>query len=85
MATPRLSQLHKRSLRWVAAAHHCTNGVILRSHEELVTALGGSTGKIRRRLQTLETQGWIIIGRSPGGHAHDLRLTAAGHKKVTEL
>lgn len=85
MATPRLSQLQKRILRWLAADHHRTNGFILSSHEELVKALGGYKGNISRSLQTLETRGWIIIGRSPGGHAHDLRLTAEGHKKATEL
>ena len=39
MATPRLSRLQKRILRWLVADHHRTNGVILSSHEELVKAL----------------------------------------------
>jgi hypothetical protein len=33
----------------------------------------------------LETRGWIIIGRSPGGNAHHLRLTVAGQQKAAEL
>ena len=32
MATQRLSQLHKRILRWLVADHQRTKGVILSSH-----------------------------------------------------
>jgi|SRR5918911_384729 hypothetical protein len=78
MATPRLSQLQKRILQWLAADHQRTKGVILSSHEEWVKALGGYKGNVSRCLQTLETRGWIIIGRSPGGNAHHLRLTLEG-------
>ena len=85
MATPRLSHLQKRILRWLAAEHYRTRGFIVSSHEELVKALGGYKGNISRSLQTLETQGWIVIGRSPSGHAHHLRLTAEGHHKAAEL
>jgi hypothetical protein len=41
MVTARLSQLQKRILRWLAADHHRTYGVIVSSHEELVKAIGG--------------------------------------------
>jgi DNA-binding MarR family transcriptional regulator len=85
MATPRLSHLQKRILRWLAADHHRTRGFIVSSHEELVKALGGYKGNMSRSLQALETRGWIVIGRSPGGYAHHLRLTAAGHQKAAEL
>ena len=85
MVTARLSHLQKRILRWLAADHRRTSGVILSSHEELVKALGGYKGNISRSLQTLETRGWIIIGRSPGGNAHHLRLTSEGHQKAAEL
>jgi len=85
MATPRLSRLQKRILRWLVADHHRTNGVILSSHEELVKALDAYKGNVSRSLQTLETRGWIIMGRSPGGNAHHLRLTVAGQQKAAEL
>jgi DNA-binding MarR family transcriptional regulator len=85
MATPRLSRLQKRILQWLAADYQRTKGFILSSHEELVKALGGYKGNVSRSLQTLETRGWIIIGRSPGGHAHHLRLTLAGQQKAAEL
>ena len=76
MATPRLSRLQKRILQWLIADHHRTNGVILSSHEELVKALGGYKGNVSRSLQTLETRGWLIIGRSPGGHAPNMAKTS---------
>jgi DNA-binding MarR family transcriptional regulator len=85
MITPRLSRLQKRILHWLMVDHHRTNGVILSSHEELVKALGGYKGNVSRSLQTLETRGWIIIGRSPGGHAHHLKLTVAGQQKAAGL
>ena len=85
MATPRLSRLQKRILRWLVADHHRTNGVILSSHEELVKALGGYKGNVSRSLQTLETREWIIIGRSPGARAYHLRLTLEGQQKAAEL
>jgi DNA-binding MarR family transcriptional regulator len=85
MATPRLSRLQKRILHWLAADHQRTKGFILSSHEELVKALGVYKGNVSRSLQTLETRGWIVIGRSPGGNAHHLRLTAEGHQKAAEL
>jgi hypothetical protein len=53
MVAVRLSQLQKRILRWLAADHHRTHGVIVSSHEELVKALGGYKGNISRSLQTL--------------------------------
>jgi DNA-binding MarR family transcriptional regulator len=85
MAALRLSHLQKRILRWLAADHSRTNGVILSSHEELVKALDAYKGNVSRSLQTLAARGWIIIGRSPGGHAHHLRLTVVGHQKAAEL
>jgi DNA-binding MarR family transcriptional regulator len=85
MVTPRLSQRQKRILKWLAADHYRTRGFIVSSHEELVKALGGYKGNISRSLQTLERRGFIVIGRSPGGNAHHLRLTTEGHQKATEL
>jgi len=85
MATLRLSRLQKRILRCLAEDHQRTKGFIRTSHEELVKALGGYKGNISRSLQTLETRGWIVIGRSPGGHAQHLMLTSQGHQKAAEL
>ena len=61
IAAVRSSQLQKRILRWLAADHHRTHGVIVSSHEELVKALGGYKGNISRSLQTLESRGFIVI------------------------
>lgn len=85
MVTPRLSRLQRHILRWLVADHQRTHGVVRSSHEELVKALGGYKGNMSRSLQTLETRGWIVIGRSPGGNTHHLWLTAKGHQKAAEL
>ena len=53
MVAVRLSQLQKRILRWLAADHTRTHGVIVSSHEALVNARGGYKGNISRSLQTL--------------------------------
>jgi hypothetical protein len=57
MTTARLSQLQKRLLRWLAAAHQRTQGRITRSHQELVHALQRDKGNISYSLQTLEGRG----------------------------
>ena len=85
MATQRLSRLHKRILQWVVADHQRTKGFILSSHEELVQALQRDKGTISRSLRLLEVRGWIVIGRSPGGKAHQLTLTPEGQKRATEV
>lgn len=85
MAIGRLSRLQKRILRWLAADYRRSRGVTSSSHEELVKALGGYKGNVSRSLQTLATRGWIVIGRSPGGHADHLRLTSEGHQKAVEV
>jgi len=54
--------------------------VIASSHQELVRALQGDKGKISHSLRTLEMRGWIVIGRSLGGTAEDVRLTPEGRK-----
>jgi DNA-binding MarR family transcriptional regulator len=84
MATQRLSRLHKRILRWLEADHHRSKGFISSSHEELVKALQRDKGTISRSLRTLETRGWIVVGRSAGGKAQYLRLTSEGHQKAVE-
>ena len=67
MATHRLSRLHQRILRWLAADHQRTRGVIVRSHEELVKALQRDKGTISRSLHTLEARrGWSSVVRLAG-------------------
>jgi DNA-binding MarR family transcriptional regulator len=85
MARARLSQLQKRILRWLAADHQRSHGVIASSHQELVRALHGDKSNISHSLRTLERHGLPVIGRSPGGHAEYLVLTAAGQKRVSQL
>ena len=85
MAVARLSQLQKRILRWLAADHRRTRGMMASSHQELVQALQGDKGNMSHSLQTLERHGLLIIGRSPGGHAESLFLTPAGHQRAAQL
>jgi len=85
MAPQRLSHLQRRIWQWLAADHQRTNGVILRSHEELVQALQRDKGTISRSLRTLEARGWLIIGRSSGGKAHHLTLTPEGQKRAGKV
>jgi DNA-binding MarR family transcriptional regulator len=85
MAVARISQLQKQILRWLAADHRRTRGMMASSHQELVQALQGDKGNMSHSLQTLERHGWLIIGRSPGGHAESLLLTPAGHQRAAPL
>ena len=55
------------------------------SHQELVQALQEDKGNMSHSLQTLERHGWLITGRSPGGHAESLLLTPAGHQRAAQL
>jgi hypothetical protein len=80
MAATRLSQLQKRSLRWLATDAQRTRGGVASSPQELVCALKGDKGTIRHSLCTWEAQGWLVIGRSSGGTAASLRLTPEGQK-----
>ena len=80
MAATRLSQLQKRILRWVATDAQRTRDVVASSHEELVRALKSDKGNISHSLRTLETRGWLVMGRSAGGKAESLRLTPEGQK-----
>ena len=85
MAAVRLSQLQKHVLRWLAADHQRTKGVIASSHYDLVRALQRDQGNLSQRLQTLERHGLLIIGRSSGGHAECLILTPEGQKRASQL
>lgn len=85
MAARRFSQLQKRLLAGLAADERRTGGVISSSHQELVVALQRDKGSISHSLRTLEARGLLVIGRSRGGQAEYLYLTAEGKKWAVQL
>jgi len=85
MAARRLSRRHKQILQWLVVDHQRTRGMIRSSHQDLGRALPGDKGNISHSLQTLETRGLIVIGRSPGGKAESLWLTPEGQKWASHL
>lgn len=85
MAILRVSRLHKHILRVLLAEHHRTHGRMAMGHLELVKALGGDQSNSSHSLRTLETRGWIVIGRTAGGRAESLDLTPAGLEKASEI
>jgi DNA-binding MarR family transcriptional regulator len=85
MAARRLSRLQQQNLRWLAADHQRTRGMIVSSHADLVKALPAAKGHVRRSLYTLEARGWIAIGRSPGGKAQHVTLTPEGSQRASEI
>jgi hypothetical protein len=54
-------------------------------HRELVKALGGDKSNSSHSLRTLETSGWIVIGRTLGGRAASRDLTPVGLEKASEI
>jgi len=85
MATPRVSRLQKHILRVLLTEHHRTHGRTSMGHLELVKALGGDKSNISHGLRTLETRGWIVIGRTLGSRAASLDLTPVGLEKASEI
>ena len=85
MAAVRLSRLQKYILRWLAADAKRTRGMITSSHPELVAALPSAKGNISHSLRRLETQGLIVMTRTPGGKTESVSLTAAGRQKALKL
>jgi len=85
MATWRLSRLQQRILHWLAVDHQPTRRMIVSSHEDLIKALREDKSNISRSLRTLEVRGWIMIGRSPGGKAQHVTLTAEGAQRASEI
>jgi len=85
MAAQRLSRQHKRILQWVATDHQRTRGMMTSSHQDLVRALPGDKGNISHSLHTRQARGLIVIGRSPGGKAEAVWLTAEGQKWASQL
>jgi DNA-binding MarR family transcriptional regulator len=81
----RLSRLQTRMLRWLVADEQRTRGRITSSPPELVAALPSAKGNISHRLRRLETQGWIVMTRTPGGKTASVYLTAAGRQKARKL
>ena len=67
MAAVRLSRLQGQILRWLAADEQRTRGMITSSHPELVAALPSAKGNMSHSLRRLETQGLIVMLRTPGG------------------
>jgi hypothetical protein len=84
-AAVRLSRLPTRMLRWWAADERRTRGMSTRSPPELVAARLSAKGNIRHRLRRLETQGVIVMTRTPGGNTARVSLTAAGRPKALKL
>jgi hypothetical protein len=85
MAPQRVSRLQKPILRLLLAEHHRTHGGTSMGHLELLKALAGDKSNISHSLRTLETRGWIGIGRTRGGRAESLDLTPAGLEKASEI
>ena len=85
MAAVRLSRLQARILRWLAADEPRTRGMITSSHPELVAALPSAKSNISHSLRRLETQGLIVMLRTPGGKIESVYLTAAGRQKALKL
>ena len=85
MATWRCSRLQQRVVRWLLADHQRSRGMIVSSHEDLVKVLAVDKGNLRHSLRTLENRGWLVIGRSPGGKAQHLTLTAEGMRRAVEM
>lgn len=85
MALVRLSRLQQRILLWLAGDEKRSRGMISSAHQELIGALPRAKGNISHSLRLLESQGFIVIGRTLGGKAESLYLTAAGHQRVANL
>ena len=85
MAAVRLSRLQKQMLRWLAADAQRTRGMLTSSHPELVAALPSAKGHVSHSLRRLETQGLIMMTRTPGGKTDSVSLTAAGRQKALQL
>ena len=85
MAPVRLSRLQQRILLWLAGDEKRSRGRISSAHQELIGALPSAKGNISHSLRLLESQGFIVIGRTLGGKAESLYLTAVGHQRVANL
>jgi DNA-binding MarR family transcriptional regulator len=84
MAGVRLSRLQRRILRWLVADEQRTRGMISSSHPELVAALSSAKGNISHSLRRLETQGLVVMIRTPGGKTESVYLTPAGRQQALQ-
>jgi len=85
MTGMRLSRLQRRILVWLLADEQRTGGRTSSSHQELVQALPSAKGNISQSLRTMEARGWVVIGRSPGGKAEYVILTAGGRQRAHQV
>lgn len=85
MAAQRLSKLQRQILSAMWSQYEHTQGGLSTGHLELVKQLGRDKSNVSHSLRTLETRGLMSIGRSPGGQALYLDLTAEGQKLASKL
>ena len=85
MVPHRLSRLQRQILHYLFAQEQRTRGIMAMGHLELVRTLGHDKSNLSHSLRTLEARGLMTIGRTPGGKADSLDLTAAGRKMASEL
>lgn len=85
MAPVRLARLQQRILLWVAEDEKRSRGRLARAHQERRGALPSAKGPISPSLRLWESQGFLGLGRTLGGTAASLSLTAVGHQRVGHL
>jgi len=69
----------------LAADEQRTRGMITSSHPELGAALPSAKGNISHSRRRLETQGLLVMLRTPGGKTESVYLTTAGRQKASQL
>ena len=84
MTTQRVSRLQNAC--WaVAGGTSPPSGGDGNGYRERVKALAGDQSNISYSLRTLETRGWIVIGRTRGGRAESFVSPRQGSKKPQEF
>jgi DNA-binding MarR family transcriptional regulator len=68
----------------VVADEQRTRGMSSSSHPELVAALPRAQGNMSPSLRRLETQGLVVVIRTPGGKTASVYLTPAGRQKALQ-
>jgi len=85
LAARRLSRLQRHILRCLLRQYQHTNGVLAMGHREVVQTWRQDKSNISHSLHTLAARGLIVIGRTPGGKADSLGLTAEGRKVASDI
>ena len=85
MTARRLSKLQGQILQKMWTQYERTQGGISTGHLDLVQALRRDKSNVSHSLRTLEARGLITIGRSPGGQATHMNLTAESRKWASNL